>query len=133
MVIKDWIQENTKAIRLVITWLIFIAALTTSVSMGDFRIYSDQDSKFVIVAVSFVRVVILALLSIFNVYWVYPFIKQLGPDQYKRQFWAALVGFFGFVFVCPLMAAMLGQGLAVVIFAGLTGIHILVRVGIFKD
>jgi len=126
------IQDNIKAVKLITAWLIFVAAFSLSAFLGDF-VFSDKDPTFVIVLVVAIRALILAALSIFNVYWMVPFIKWMGEDKYARQFGAAGIGFFGLVMCCPLMAAMNGMGLAVGLIAALTGMHTMVRGRNFKE
>jgi len=126
------IQDNIKTVKLITAWLLFVAALSLSAFLGDF-VFSDKDSTFVIVLVVAIRAVILAALSIFNVYWIVPFIKWMGGDKYARQFGAAGIGFFGLVMCCPLMAVMNGMGLAVGMLTALTGMHLIVRGRNLKD
>ena len=131
MELKVWLRENIKIVKLIIAWLIFVATLSLSVYLGDFE-YLDKDPALVIALVVAIRVIIIAALSIFNIYGVIPFIGQTNKDKPTRQFWAAGVGFFVLILFCPLAAIMSGMGLAVGALSAITGMHLMVRARNFK-
>jgi hypothetical protein len=122
--ISGWANDNPRLARFTVAWALFILFLSLSTRLGDFSIASPQDPPVVIYFVSALRVMVLAALSIFNVYWAIPFLKALGKDPASRRAQGTLFGFFG-CFGCALASITTGLGLATALFTALTGAHIL--------
>jgi hypothetical protein len=132
MELRVWIQKNIKIVKLSMTLLVFVATLSLSVYLGDFK-YIDKDPVFVIALFVAIRMIIIAALSIFNVYGVIPLIAQTNKDKPTRQFWAVGIGSFVLILGCPLAAMMSGLGLGVGALSVFTGIHLISSARKFKS
>ena len=60
------------------------------------------------IALIALHVVGLAGLSVLNVYYIPGFVRRLGKDKDRRQFFAILIGFFGLVLCAPIIVIPLG-------------------------
>ena len=120
-------RKNNSPIKMAAASLMFMLGLILASALGDFEIISTNDPIPLVRAIFGLRIFFLALISVFNVYQVPKIFQQADGKKAKLQFDSMLVGFFGLILCCPMLAIMNGSGLAVMIYLFITGFHILLR------
>jgi len=87
--------------KIIACWVLFGIAFAFGKIMGDFDYPAMDAPTYMVIIVKAKAPLALAVLSAANVYWIPYLVKLLGPDKYARQFWAALIGFFGLTLSLP--------------------------------